>query len=137
MTTEQVQESTTAVTKEVEEEVNSYFNALNEEANNSYKKELEHIMRNDQVKSGDEVYILVKVKPKTKIAFKQLQEQLKGLDTSSPEYFDNLCKRSCLLIKDFTKEKFEDCDVEAIEKIVVAWSARAFNGFRPSVDRST
>jgi hypothetical protein len=136
MTTEQVE--TPAINKEMEEEVNTYFAKLNEEANLSYKTELEYIMRNDEIKSSDgETYTLLRVKPKTKIAFRQLQSEVKGVDPNSPEYYDNLCKRACLLIKDFTKEKFEDCDVELIEKVVVAWSARAFNGFRPSVERTT
>jgi hypothetical protein len=136
MTTEQV--GTPVISEEAKDEVNEYFAKLNEEANLAYKQELEYIMRNDEIKSSDgETYILVKVKPKTKIAFRQLQSEVKGVDVNSPEYYDNLCKRACLLIKDFTKERFEDCDVELVEKIVVAWSARAFNGFRPSIQRTT
>ena len=118
-------------------EATAFWERQAKELTTDYMKDLENLMKSDTLQRADITYKFVPVKGKDIIRFKKLDsESFKIKDKDSPEFYENVRERACIVIDGMTPEKFDDGDYKILEDLTTAWSSRALRGFhrtKPSV----
>jgi len=108
-------------------------------ANANNKEEFRQIIRNDKVVMDGIEYEFVPVKSKHEGEYRKLTREANNIDQEKDwdTYKKNVCDRACILIKDYTPEKFDDDIFVNVENIVTGWSIRAREGFRQKLARTS
>jgi hypothetical protein len=115
-----------------EEPLNDFWEKLNTEATNDWKKDFEELIKSDVLQYNGETYKFVPVKSKNYRVVETLRLDAPKIDQDKEwdKYYDNIKQRACLLIDGMTPEKFDESDYSVIEDLVSAWSVRSIRWFR-------
>jgi hypothetical protein len=125
--------------KPVEEpSINDFWEKLNTEATNGWKRDFEELIKSDVLEYNGETYKFVPVKSKNYRVVETLRLDAPKIDQDKEwdKYYDNIRQRACLLIDGMTPDKFDESDYSVIEDLVSAWSVRSIRGFRRRLSRS-
>jgi len=114
-----------------DEESTKFWGRLSDEVTSSYRKDLETMMKSDTISYDGIDYKFQFVKGKYIKEFKDLDTKAFEIkDKNSPEWYENVKRRACMIIKDMTPDVFDEGDYTVIENLTTAWSNRAIRGFR-------